>query len=69
MTTIAAKIDRYDILEAKDGLHRGVHGASVPSAVGHHQLEPGAMEAKFRIAEVLGIPVNCVARFRGNAGI
>jgi dimethylamine---corrinoid protein Co-methyltransferase len=28
-----------------------------------------AMEAKFRIAEVLGIPVNCVERFRTNARI
>jgi hypothetical protein len=31
--------------------------------------QPGAMEAKFRIAEVLDLPVNCVSRFRGNAGI
>jgi len=29
--------------------------------------EPGAIEAKFRIAEVLGIPVNSVACFRRHA--
>jgi dimethylamine---corrinoid protein Co-methyltransferase len=31
--------------------------------------EPSAMEAKFRIAEVLGVPVNCAERFRANARI
>jgi dimethylamine--corrinoid protein Co-methyltransferase len=31
--------------------------------------EPLAMEAKFRIAEVLDIPINCVQRFRERAGI
>lgn len=31
--------------------------------------QPSAMEAKFHIAELLGIPVNCVERFRGNAGL
>jgi dimethylamine---corrinoid protein Co-methyltransferase len=30
---------------------------------------PGAMEAKFRIAEVLDVPINCVARFRERAGL
>ena len=30
---------------------------------------PGAMEAKFRIAEVLDVPVNSVARFRERAGL
>ncbi len=30
---------------------------------------PGAMEAKFRIAEVLGIPINSVQRFRAHAGL
>ena len=45
MTTTAAKIARYDVLEAKDGLHCGVQGASVPSAAGHHHLEQVAMEA------------------------
>ena len=29
--------------------------------------QPGAMAAKFRIADVLGIPVNCVERFRAHA--
>jgi len=31
--------------------------------------EPLAMEAKFRIAEVLDIPINCVERFKERAGI
>jgi hypothetical protein len=30
---------------------------------------PGAMEAKFHIAEVLGIPINCVRRFKEHAGL
>ena len=29
--------------------------------------QPSAMEAKFRIAEVLELPINCVERFRANA--
>jgi hypothetical protein len=31
--------------------------------------QPGAMEAKFRIAEVLNVPVNCVERFQRKAGL
>ena len=31
--------------------------------------QPSAMEAKFRIAELLAVPVNCVDRFRANAGL
>jgi hypothetical protein len=30
---------------------------------------PGTMEAKFRIAEVLGVPVNSVERFKDHAGL
>jgi hypothetical protein len=30
---------------------------------------PGAMEAKFHIAEVLGIPINSVERFKAHAGL
>ena len=30
---------------------------------------PGAMEAKFRIAELLDVPVNCVTRFRERCGM
>ena len=30
---------------------------------------PGAMEAKFRIAEVLEVPINSVARFTTHAGL
>lgn len=31
--------------------------------------EPSAMECKFRIAEILDIPVNCVSRFKRLAGL
>jgi dimethylamine--corrinoid protein Co-methyltransferase len=31
--------------------------------------EPGAMEAKFRIADVLHVPINSVARFSEHSGI
>jgi dimethylamine--corrinoid protein Co-methyltransferase len=30
--------------------------------------EPGAIEAKFHIAEVLDVPINCVERFRKRVG-
>jgi dimethylamine--corrinoid protein Co-methyltransferase len=30
---------------------------------------PGAMEAKFHIADVLDIPINCVRRFTEHAGL
>ena len=30
---------------------------------------PGAMEAKFRIADVLDVPINSVQRFKANAGL
>jgi len=30
---------------------------------------PGAMEAKFHIADVLDIPINCVKRFKEHAGL
>jgi dimethylamine--corrinoid protein Co-methyltransferase len=30
--------------------------------------EPGAIEAKFHIAEVLDVPINCVERFRARVG-
>ncbi len=30
---------------------------------------PGAMEAKFHIADVLDLPVNCVERFKDHAGL
>ena len=29
-----------------------------------HPGEPGMMEAKFNISETLGIPINCVERFK-----
>ena len=31
--------------------------------------ESSAMEAKFRIAELLDLPINCVQRFREHAGL
>jgi dimethylamine--corrinoid protein Co-methyltransferase len=31
--------------------------------------EPGGIEAKFRIAEVLEVPINSVDRFRARAGV
>jgi hypothetical protein len=31
--------------------------------------QPGTMEAKFHIAEVLDIPINSVERFKANAGL
>jgi dimethylamine--corrinoid protein Co-methyltransferase len=31
--------------------------------------ESSAMEAKFRIAELLDLPINCVERFREHAGL
>ena len=34
-----------------------------------HPGEPNAMTAKFRIAELLGVPVNSVERFRELAGL
>ena len=34
-----------------------------------HPGEPNAMMAKFRIAELLGIPINSVARFRELSGL
>jgi dimethylamine--corrinoid protein Co-methyltransferase len=34
-----------------------------------YATQPSAMEAKFRIAELLDIPINCVDRFRKNAGL
>jgi dimethylamine--corrinoid protein Co-methyltransferase len=30
--------------------------------------EPGAIEAKFHIAEVLDVPINCVEKFREHVG-
>jgi dimethylamine--corrinoid protein Co-methyltransferase len=34
-----------------------------------YATESSAMEAKFRIAELLDLPVNCVQRFRQHAGL
>jgi dimethylamine--corrinoid protein Co-methyltransferase len=34
-----------------------------------YPTEGSAMEAKFNIAELLGLPINCVERFRQHAGL
>lgn len=34
-----------------------------------YPTESSAMEAKFNIAELLGLPVNCVTRFKEHAGL
>jgi dimethylamine--corrinoid protein Co-methyltransferase len=34
-----------------------------------YPTHPGAMEAKFRIAEVLDVPINSVTRFATHAGL
>ena len=34
-----------------------------------YPTESSAMESKFRIAELLGLPVNCVQRFSQHAGV
>ena len=34
-----------------------------------YATESSAMESKFRIAELLDLPVNCVQRFRQHAGL
>ena len=34
-----------------------------------YPTESSAMEAKFRIAELLDLPINCVERFREHAGL
>ena len=34
-----------------------------------YPTESSAMEAKFRIAELLDLPINCVQRFRQHAGL
>ena len=34
-----------------------------------YATESSAMESKFRIAELLDLPINCVQRFRQHAGL
>ncbi len=43
-------------------LDRGLGTLAFTSSV--HPNEPGMMEAKFNIAELLDIPINCVERFK-----
>lgn len=48
-------------------LEKGLGTPAVTSAV--HPAEPGMIEAKFNIAEVLDVPINCVERFKSHVGL
>jgi hypothetical protein len=48
-------------------LERGLGTLAFTSSV--HPDEPGMIEAKFNIAELLDIPINCVERFKRRAGV
>lgn len=51
-------------VRAELGLGRICFGGS-----GMFPTQPTAMEAKFRISELFDVPINCVERFRHNAGL
>ncbi len=46
-------------------LEKGLGTLAFTSSV--HPDEPGMIEAKFNIAELLDIPINCVERFKARA--
>jgi len=46
-------------------LEKGLGTLAFTSSV--HPDEPGMMEAKFNISRTLGIPINCVERFKKRA--
>jgi Dimethylamine methyltransferase (Dimeth_PyL) len=48
-------------------LEKGLGTLPFTSSV--HPDDPGMIEAKFNIAELLDIPINCVERFKKRAGI
>ena len=48
-------------------LEKGLGTLAFTSAV--RPDEPGMIEAKFNIAELLDIPINCVERFKTRAGL
>jgi dimethylamine--corrinoid protein Co-methyltransferase len=48
-------------------LEKGLGTLAFTSSV--HPDEPGMMEAKFNISKVLGVPINCVERFKERAGL
>ena len=48
-------------------LEKGLGTLAFTSAT--HPDEPGMIEAKFNIAELLDIPINCVERFKRRAGL
>ena len=48
-------------------LEKGLGTLAFTSAV--RPDEPGMIEAKFNISEVLDIPINCVERFKTRAGL
>ena len=42
---------------------------TLPATTNVHPYEAGMMEAKFNIAQTLGIPINCVERFKARVGM
>jgi hypothetical protein len=48
-------------------LEKGLGTLAITSSV--HPDEPGMIEAKFNIAKVLDIPINCVERFKARVGL
>lgn len=48
-------------------LEKGLGTLAFTSSV--HPDEPGMIEAKFNISRTLGIPINCVERFKARVGL
>ena len=61
-------LDLSDTLAMHD-LRRDLGLGRIPVQELTYPNHPGAMEAKFRIAEVLDVPINSVARFTTHAGL
>jgi hypothetical protein len=51
--------------DIEDGVAAAVKRARLTELENECVGEPTAMEAKFNIAELLDLPINCVERFRG----
>jgi dimethylamine--corrinoid protein Co-methyltransferase len=58
--TVTDLSDSVTMLDVRRQLGLGTYYDSQYAAID----EPNAIEAKFHIAEVLDVPINCVARFR-----
>jgi dimethylamine---corrinoid protein Co-methyltransferase len=54
---------------AMHDLRRDLGLGRIPVQELTYPAHAGAMEAKFRIADVLGVPINSVARFQEHAGL